>query len=544
MWEFFDMETETFVQYQPQCSEIDFANFNLEDALKYDPEDETYQKDLVEKEGMPGIIVAGVCLLIAFALMLMSCCLCCCGHKWKTQSGLHRLSEKSCFGSILSFFLIGFVVLFTLGIVAMSAWGIQQTIAHVDDAVDDSFNFVEQTKIEVDTILAKTRAAIQVGNEIVLAMEQVNEDLDRDSVLNDPAVTTVVNLDETKTTLKEATVEADDALETANEEISENLISIQDALEDALTYEDDGETASKAITVLVIVFFAVFILVSVVMGCCSVFGTKAKLTYCWVVFMWLMLVVAFGLGVGILNVVREVSEDNCLFINDFGIRKVKQEVTVLDNQRIEQLLRFYFQAPGASTLNTTQIEELWDLPLTAVSDFLDDIDQELFDEDGTVKPIVRLTTLETQESLLNARRLFPAVRKSIADVQEIITGDTLQNIHKDLKDLLCCTQFDAVNAVFWAWVASSISGFILAVLVTWQVFSSLSFKTGENYAPYEHEQRGSGHPGQHSPAAQPVVAAPVAPPLQPSAYMNQSHPAVGTPVPRSYATVKYPTINQ
>lgn len=520
-----------FIQYQPQCSDIDFGNFNLKDAAKFDLEDDQYIEDLIEEGAVPGFIAAGVCFVIALVLMILSCCLCCIRHRWRPQPAIHRIVEGPGWKRVFSFFLISCIVVFTVGIAAVSAWGIQQTVANVDDAVDDSFTFIDQTKIEVDSILGKARTAIRVGNEIVVAIERVNEDLDKDTVLNNPSVSNIVDLNGTKQTLREATTEGKKALDTADDEISENLDEVQEALADALTYEDDGETASQVVTILVICFFSIFIIVSSVLGCCSVFGRSAKLTACWTVFMWLMLVVAFALGVGILNTVRELSEDGCLFVNDFGVRKVKDVVTVFDNERIERLLRFYFQAPGASTLNTTQVEELWDLPLTTVNNFLNDIDAELFNEDGTPKPIVRLTSQDTQDSLVMARRLFPDVRSSIQDVQEIITGDTIQHIHKDLKDLLCCTQFDAIDRVFWAWVTSSLAGFVLAVLVTWQVMISVKFNDPEASSKYH-----PGPPAQHAqvPIAQePPPAVQRANPPQPSAYMSTatvSYPMVQMPV--------------
>ncbi|GMH45974.1 hypothetical protein BSKO_13938 [Bryopsis sp. KO-2023] len=522
-----------FVQYQPQCSDIDFSNFNPTDALKYDPEDSQYLEDIMEEGAIQGFAIAGVCLVVALVLILMSLCLCCIRHHWRPQPAIHRIVEGPGWKRVLSLFLISCIVLFTVAIAIMSAWGIQQTVANVDDAVDDSFKFIEQTKIEVDSILGKARTAIEVGNEIVVAIEEVNKDLDRDTVLNNPSVSNVVDLEGTKQALKEATIEGKKALDTADEEISQNLNEVQEALVDALTFEDDGESASQAVTILVICCFSVFIFISMVLGCCSVFGRNAKLTACWVIFMWMMLVVAFALGVGILNTVRELSEDSCLFINDFGVRKVKQEVTSIDNDRIERLLRFYFQAPGESNLTVAEVENLWDLPLTTVNGFLDDIDEQLFDENGQAKPIVRLTSLETQASLVNARGLFPAVRSSINDVQELITGDTIQIIHKDMKDLLCCTQYDAVDVVFWAWVTSSIAGFILACLVTWQVMTSVKFSEADASRKY--------HPGPPAQQIQlpsryaetPVaIGKPIQSPPQPSAYMQQSS-----------ATVTYPTVH-
>lgn len=73
---------------------------------------------------------------------------------------------------------------------------------------------------------------------------------------------------------------------------------MHDLLKDVLEFEDEGQTGSTVLRVLVIVSFSIFIFMALVIGCCSVLGKSAKLTYCSVVLMWLVLFVAFALGVG------------------------------------------------------------------------------------------------------------------------------------------------------------------------------------------------------------------------------------------------------
>lgn len=78
---------------------------------------------------------------------------------------------------------------------------------------------------------------------------------------------------------------------------------------------------------------------------------------------------------------RNISESSCLYVDDFAIREIRDSVD-MDGQRLEMLLRVYFQPVGVGNLNEAEIETLWDLPLSDVESFLTTIDGRLFTSDG------------------------------------------------------------------------------------------------------------------------------------------------------------------
>lgn len=84
---------------------------------------------------------------------------------------------------------------------------------------------------------------------------------------------------------------------------------------------------------------------------------------------------------GILNAVRKISESSCLYIDEFAIREITDAVD-MDSGRIEELLKVYFQPVGTNNLNNTEIENLWELPLSDIEGFLDTIDNRLFTREG------------------------------------------------------------------------------------------------------------------------------------------------------------------
>lgn len=76
---------------------------------------------------------------------------------------------------------------------------------------------------------------------------------------------------------------------------------------------------------------------------------------------------------------------------------------------------------------------------------------------------------DTQKALEEGKDLFPELKANLNTVKESITGDTLNKVHANFKDLVCCTYHGAINSVYAAWMAAAIAGLILAILVSIQV---------------------------------------------------------------------------
>lgn len=74
---------------------------------------------------------------------------------------------------------------------------------------------------QVDLILSKTTEAVDVGRRIVAAMDKVNKDLGADANIRLAATFDVVDVDDERAVLREATVIAKDALDTADKEVND-----------------------------------------------------------------------------------------------------------------------------------------------------------------------------------------------------------------------------------------------------------------------------------------------------------------------------------
>lgn len=79
----------------------------------------------------------------------------------------------------------------------------------------------------------------------------------------------------------------------------------------------------------------------------------------------------------------------------------------------------------------------------------------------------------TQDALEEVYELIPEMKLSIEDIQDLISGNDIQTIHKELKEILCCTLHDAIDVVWKAWTVSSVFGFFLTLLVQWQVYLNI-----------------------------------------------------------------------
>lgn len=71
-----------------------------------------------------------------------------------------------------------------------------------------------------------------------------------------------------------------------------------ESLNKVLDKREQGEKVSSALVALIVVLFVLVLLVSVVIGCCSIVGKAPRMTYCWVIFMWIMLMIGFLLVAG------------------------------------------------------------------------------------------------------------------------------------------------------------------------------------------------------------------------------------------------------
>lgn len=511
-------------QYFPQCGEISRDDFTYAGSDDFKPDDEDYYKDAVVDYGLPGIIIGSICLIWALILILWSFCLMCTKHDWivdSTEVGkafkghwLHRLSK---------FLSITAIVISALAVIAVSAWGIHETEDKVKVVVPRTFVLVDRADLQLDSITGNVSALITNGNSILRAVNLAIVDVDR----NPGVDLTQQNLGVINS-FRSNIQDVQNALDAADDELNTNIRDIANRVKDVAGYDDESDLAERALRAGLIGSFALIMLISLVLTTLAVFTRSPRCTLGWVIFLWIVLVMGFGIGIGFMSITREVSEDSCLYIDEFSIEKVRDSVG-FDGDRIEELLRYYFRPPENATKPLEEIETLWGLQLSEINDFLVLAESELYTSDGSLNPVLDTTGVlqeSTQEALLAVEPGFSAAQDQVLYIQDLISGTTFHDIHKDVKDLLCCTFYDAVDSIWIAWIIASGAGFILGALVTCQVCRSVRYKQSPLNLP-------TAAPVAPVTAIPPATGVPYAsaPPYQSTTTYTQYTTAQGTQYP-------------
>lgn len=472
---------EQLASYHPQCSHISFlSEFESQRSVEYDPGDEDYYEDVFENHGQAGWGLAFACIVIWLVFTSFAVILCCVPHHWLAYMDFIGIARtgRHWFQRLLGLLFVSGVIVCTVLVTAMSIWGIVQVEQDAKDVVPDAFDFIERTEWTLDSIYDNLTSTVVNGNEIVeairLAIREVREDPSTE-LLAESDIETNETLFEVLEILEEASDDAEEALDTVETEINENLDDVLGGMRDAVGYRDEGEGINQAGRIVVIAAFCLFVFFAVGSTIFSLAGVSPQCTLSWAMIMWFMLIIAF-ICVSLLDIAREISRESCLYIDTFAVRELIDKVDT-DPERTETLLWYYFRPPSNRNLNMTELEELWGYPLTDVVEYLDFAEQELFEGDELRFPY-NLGQASTQNALFAVRDLMPQARSDIAYVQDLMEGDTFHNIHADLKNLICCTEYDAVDDVWTSWVVASTFGLVIAVLMTIQALLSLRCGSG------------------------------------------------------------------
>lgn len=521
--------------YHPQCSSIEFNSFRLVRSIEYDPGDDEYYNDLVKDNGKEGIVLGAICFLIFLAIILFCVVTCCFAHHWLDHCNFLAVARKGdgWLKRLLALLFVLGIVACTVLITAMSIWGIYEVEDKAKKVVPDTFDFVERTEDQIDSIHSNLTLAVDNGNEIITQVRRAIQEIRRD-----PATELLARSGDLKTIFEEllssletALKDGKDALDRVDEEVNDNLSELLDALREALEYRDESEDINTTTRIVAIVCFVLFIFFAVLSTVFSLLGVSAGCTLTWAVLMWLLLSQSF-IWVNVLDVFKEISKESCLYLDTFAVDELRGEIKS-DPDRAEQLLWYYFRPPGAEKKTLDELQDLWGFPLQTVENFLDQAEIEIFEGDGLKSPYNTVSN-RTSDALFAVRDLIPQARDDIDYVQELITGDTLHNIHVDFKDLLCCTEYDALDSIWEAWVVSSAFGLLIATLMTIQGFISFRFgrpKAGSASMNRLTTQKNSAYMG---------------PPVAEGVYDSKPQESYGSGVPlrgnKQQSTAMYPEV--
>lgn len=453
--------------YFATCTEISESAFSPEGQINYQPDTRTYFEGVAEDEGVPGIIAAGAALLAAMIMLLGSCCVCCCSPRPLPQlSEFGKIADGAWWKRVLSFVLVGIILSLSAVVIAMSAWGIYETEDKVKVVVTRSFRLFEDTRAELERVDGNLTAVVGSGRAIINLVDRTATSLNNGEIPELEGISLDGFLDTTE--------EVERDIETISDVLEDEVRVYLDKLNEAIGYRDESDTADKVLRALLITSFLLMILFSLFVSIYAVFGRRPVMTIGASVIMWALLVLAFAFGVGFVGVARNVTEDSCLYMDDFSIEKVQEAVkSPEDDDRIRGLLQYYYAAPEAQTISSQDLQVLWNVPLDEVSQFLSTFGSLIVNPDGTLVVDPSSLSPDTQRLLGEAQRAIGEANRAVESVLSIIVGLTWRDLHKDLKDLVCCTVYDAVDGIWVSWVVTSVAASLLALTVTYQVIKSI-----------------------------------------------------------------------
>lgn len=116
------------------------------------------------------------------------------------------------------------IIVCTILVTAMSVWGIVQVETDVRDVVPESFDFIENTHDQLDSIYTNLTSAVANGDEIVPAVREAVQEVREDpstELLATSDIETNETLFEILDALDEAADDAEDALDTVHTEINQ-----------------------------------------------------------------------------------------------------------------------------------------------------------------------------------------------------------------------------------------------------------------------------------------------------------------------------------
>lgn len=453
--------------YFAQCTEISRSLFNEAGQMAYRPDTREYFKDVFIDKGIPGVSAAGVALILGIVMWLGSCCLFCVSPRGMPErSEFGKIGEGPWWKRAISFLLVAAIFGLTVVVIGMSTWGIYETEDKVKDVVPRSFLLLRNTETELLGVERNLTVTVDTGRALVVLIDRTLDRVQRGEISElelDPGT-----IDNFRQMVDDAAADVEGIAAV----LDENVRVYIEKVEDALGYKDESDKADKALRAILITSFALMIILALFVSMHAVFVRKPRWTIAASVLMWFLLTLAFAFGVGFVSMAREVSEDTCLYMDEFAIDKIKDAIDA-DMDRIDALLRYYFVAPDADTADLEALERLWDIPVSSVRDFLNDYSALLFNSDGTPRFNVDNLDLQTRDDLDTAQVLISEAQTTLDAAVVIISGISWRILHKDLKDLVCCTVYDAVDSIWIAWVISSIAAFFLASAVTYQVVKSI-----------------------------------------------------------------------
>lgn len=370
-----------------------------------------------------------------------------------------------------------FMALVGLAACGICIWGLVSSIEQTDSVISDFWdivnnvdkNYVQRAANDVqrmDTSLANTVD----GLEVVINQHSVLT-----TILTAAGVIDPTTADALASAAQGVAPILRNLQQNVNESVSTISTTLLGGIEDMIRdyYPPSMAFQNKWRFIPIIVLFAVAVLLCLVMIPLVWRMTWYKTTCGLMALLWLDVTLLMLLGVGLLNGLYVVSNDSCLYAENFAITFAERKVSdARQRELIVNGLNYYFGATNASDTDAIRLVTGIDVPT-----LLTQLEQ-------IKAPLAALSTTVTASNLAASERgtiAVDAVANLSANYNETISAamdlvnitfrSTVEPVYHQAKEFICCSIGKNSHDLWISWTVAGCLTFVFACLCSGLIVS-------------------------------------------------------------------------
>lgn len=481
----------------PECSLVEVRDWNAQEAADFNPTTWNWWKSEWQA-WVPGAVLGGLAALGFLFFLSWLLALLCRTHFWKWELDMLPSSypdeEKQRKTKRRERFIGWMTLIFWLGVVGLSTWGLVEAVTRTNTAVSDFWGIVvsgRQTVANATTLGGNALSdfgavseglgviagggAAEAAEAAAATAPNATDMGGGDSVSlgpvfirSVPAVTSQVadQAAQLKSELNALLQEANEALSTVKVEGVQRL--------DDFIGDYQGPTQAVENTwryVALAVFFGLLILAATAGTLLGLGGRWARTAAFFVLMLWLLTSLLMLLGAGLLGTGYHLTSGTCLYGEAWGQREAAARSS--NATRADLALRYYLGSDDTAQMTAEDIaSQVYGLDLAAMNAAL-----------ASVQPVLGwLDTSDGQDMVAqlpegsSARTWvegMPTALESGTDsLDAFVTAigrDAFRPVYDEAKSFVCCDMADLLYNLWIAWTADGCAALVLAFLLSMRI---------------------------------------------------------------------------
>lgn len=394
------------------------------------------------------------------------------------------------------------IILMTAATVGASAWGIYASVKHTDNLVPgfwDVYGQVQDTANNVYGLLSRLVDTVESAEISLNVLVKNNAEIA--ALASGPLSAALINATGSVGTAGTLTSVVDQL-----EPVSEILESVRQPLQEAANvsnetfvqglkgFRDDIEPSTYVFQntgrfIAIGVAFGLVILFAILAAALTIWTRWPRLGATSCILLWFMDALLMLLGVGLLNSIKYITEDGCLYAESFVVNLATERVPGDATQYALRAIDYYVDQSASTEYipgqALTQIVSPVAAQLLTISEdpevqaFLNQIPIILqalgtpTNSTTVLAPFVPSVSVsispETTSALQNLGSQIPDLRDLLSDIDETASRHNVLNLYTSAKAYLCCTLSGDLSDLYVAWVITGVLALVLAILVTWRL---------------------------------------------------------------------------